>query len=61
MFQCGASVTESFSALNQHCVLDMNSGTIQILHFIIELAVVIASSTKRRHNVVLMICQRHRQ
>ena len=39
MLQCGASVAESCSALNQHWVLDMNSRTCQILHFKIELAV----------------------
>ena len=59
MFQCGASVAESCSALNQHWVLDMNSRTFQILHFNIELA--IGSSIKRRRNVILMFCQRHRQ
>ena len=47
MFQCGASVAESCSSLNQHWVLDINSRTFQILHFNIELAVIIASNTKR--------------
>ena len=61
MFQCGASVAESCSLLNQHWVLDINSRTFQTLHFNIKLAVVIASNTKRRRNVVLMFCQRHRQ
>ena len=31
MFQCGASVAEGCSALNQHWVLDINSRTFQIL------------------------------
>ena len=61
MFQCGASVAESCSALNQHWVLDMNSRTLQILHLNIGQAAVIASNTKRRRNVVLMFSQRHRQ
>ena len=37
MFQCGTSVAESCSALNQKWVLDMNSKTVQIMHFNIEL------------------------
>ena len=41
LFQCGVSVAESCSALNQHWVLDMNSRTFEILHFNIELAVII--------------------
>ena len=61
MFQCGASVAESCSALNQHQLFDMNSRTFQLLHFNIELTVVIPSNTKRRRNVVLMIGQRRRQ
>ena len=61
MFECGTSVAESFPASSQHWVLDMNSRAFQILHFNIELAVVIASNTKRQRNVVLMFCQRHRQ
>ena len=48
MFQCWASVAESCSALNQHWVFDINSRTFQMLHFNIELTVVIASNTKRR-------------
>ena len=51
MFQWGASVAESCSALNQHWVLDMNSRTFQIQHFNIELAVIIASNTKRQRSV----------
>ena len=61
MFQCRASVAEGCSALNQHWVFDMDSSTFQILHFNIELTVLIASNTKRRHNVVLMFGQRRRQ
>ena len=61
MFECGTSVAESFPALSQHRVLDMNSRAFQILHFSIELAVVIASNTKRQRNMVLLFCQRHRQ
>ena len=53
MFQCGATVTEGCSALNQHWLFYMDSRTFQILHFNIELTVVIASNTKRRRNVVL--------
>ena len=61
MFQCGASVAEGCSALNQHWVFNMDSRTFQILHFNIELTIVIASNTKRRRNVVLMFGQRRRQ
>ena len=61
MFQCGASVAEGCSALKQHWVLDVDIRTFQILHFNIELTVVIASNTKRRRNVVLMFGQRRRQ
>ena len=61
MFQCGASITESCSALKKHRVFDMNSRTFQMLHINIELAVVIPSNTKRRRNVFLMFGQRHRQ
>ena len=61
MFQYGASVAEGCSALNQHWVLAMNSRAFQMLHFTIELTVVIASNTKRRRNVVLMFGQRRRQ
>ena len=61
MLQCGASIAEAFSALNQHWVFDMNSRTFKMLHFNIELTLVIASNTKRRRNVVLMFGKRHRQ
>ena len=61
VFQCGASVAESCSALNQYWVLDMNSKTFQILHFNIELPVIVASNTKCRRHVILMYCQCHRQ
>ena len=61
MFQCGASVAEGSSALNQYWVFDMGSKTFKILHFNIELTVVIASNTKRRRNVVLMFGQSRRQ
>ena len=54
MFRCGASVTEGCSALNQHLVFDMSSRTFQMLHFNIELTIVIASNTKHLRNVVLM-------
>ena len=60
-FQCGASVAESCSALSQYQVFDMNSRTFQMLHFNIELTVVVPSNTKRRRNVGLMIGQRRRQ
>ena len=52
------SVAEGWSALNQHWVFYMNNRTFEMLHFNIE--IVIASNTKRRHNVVLLFCQRHR-
>ena len=61
MFQCGASVAEGCSALKQYWVFDMKSRTFEMLHFNIELTVVIASNTKRRRNVVLMFGQRQRQ
>ena len=61
MFQCGASVTEGCSALNQHWVFDTNSRTFQMLQINIELTVVNASNTKRLRNVVLMFGQRRRQ
>ena len=61
MFQCGASVAEGCSALNQHWVIYMNNRAFLVLHFNIELAIVIKSNTKRRRNVVLMLGQRHRQ
>ena len=61
MFQWGASVAESCSALNQHLVFDMNIRTFQMLHINIELTVVIPPNTKRRRNVVLMFGQRRRQ
>ena len=61
MFQCGANVAEGCSALNQHWMFDLSSRTFEMLHFNIELTVVIASNTKRRRNVVLMFGQRHRQ
>ena len=48
-------------SIEKHWVLDMNSRTFQILHFNIKLAAIVASNTKRRRNVVLMFCQRHRQ
>ena len=51
MVQFGASVAEGCSALNQHWVFYMNNRTFQILHFNIELTIVIASNTKRRRNV----------
>ena len=61
IFQCGASVAENCSALNQHWVFDMNSRAFQMLHINIELAVVFPSNMKRRRNDVLMFCQRRRQ
>ena len=61
IFQCGANIAEGCSALNQHWVFDMNSRTFKMLHFNIELTLVIASNTKRRRNVVLIFGQRHRQ
>ena len=61
LFQCGASVAEGCSALNQHGVFDTNSGTFQMLQINIELTVVNASNTKHRRNVVLMFDQRRRQ
>ena len=61
MFQCGPSVAEGCSALNQHWVLDTNSRTFQMLQINIEITVVIASNTKRRRNVVLMVDQRRGQ
>ena len=60
MVQCGTSVAEGCSALNQHWVFYMNIRTFEMIHFTIELAIVIASNTKRRRNVVLMFGQRHR-
>ena len=41
-------------------VLDMDSRAFQMLHFKIELTVVIPSNTKRRRNVVLMFDQRRK-
>ena len=61
MFQCGASVEEGCSALNQHWVFDKNNRTFQMLQINIELTVVNASNTKRRRNVVLLFGQRRRQ
>ena len=61
MFQCGASVAEGCSALNQHRVFDMNSRIFQMLCFNIELTVVITSNTKRGRKVVLLFGQRRRQ
>ena len=58
MFQCGASVAQCCSALNQHWVFDTNSRTFQMPQFDIEPTVVTASNTKRRRNVVLMFVQR---
>ena len=60
MVQCGASVAEGCSTLNQHWVFYMNNRTFEMLHFNIKLTVVIASNTKRRRNVVLMFGQRHK-
>ena len=48
---CGASVADSGPALNQHWVFDVDSITFQMLHFKIELTVVIPSKIKRRRNV----------
>ena len=59
MVQCGASVAEGRSALNQHWVFYMNNRTFEMLHFNIKLTVVIAN-TKRRRDVVLMFGQRHK-
>ena len=57
MFQCGASVAEGCSALNQHRVFHMYSTTFQILHFNIELTVVIASNkSESRHLKFQSIC-----
>ena len=61
MFQCGASVAEGCSALNQHWVFDANNMTFQMLQINIELTVVNASNTDRRRKVVLMFGQRRRQ
>ena len=61
LFQCGASVAEDCSALNQDWVFDMSSGSFQMLQITIELTVVNASNTKRRRNVVLMFGQRRRR
>ena len=47
MFQCGASVAEGCSALNQHWVFDANNITFQMLQINIELTVVNAANTKR--------------